>query len=194
MRFSSAIAIIVLLAAFGCGEPEPEVDETTPAVEAAPEVIDGDVDTIDLGDAEEIGAPESDPAETTVPESVATNTASNERAAPRTAPVTEPAPERTGTSTPPPSKPEPVRAEPAPAPAEPAPTPVAEEEPAAKESPSSSGSSMKRPKTHTVDNDGAMHAPGLETPEKKCAVCHGKDLQGGKAGVGCFDCHDKNWD
>jgi cytochrome c553 len=49
------------------------------------------------------------------------------------------------------------------------------------------------PKTHTVDKDGALHAPGFDTPETKCAACHGKDLKGGKKAGSCYDCHDKNW-
>lgn len=49
------------------------------------------------------------------------------------------------------------------------------------------------PKNHTVDKDGALHAPGFETPDKKCAVCHGKDLTGGKKAGSCFECHEKNW-
>lgn len=49
------------------------------------------------------------------------------------------------------------------------------------------------PKNHTVDKDGALHAPGLDTPDKKCAVCHGDDLKGGKKAGSCFECHEKNW-
>ena len=190
MRTTSAIAIILLLAAFGCGEAEPAVDDTAPAVEAAPEVLEGEVDTIDFVEAEELEAAEDDNVvETTETVSPAADPTRREQTAPIDAPATEPAPDRTRTETP---SPPPARSEAAPV--EPESTPVAQKEESAEKETASSGSSMKRPKTHTVDNDGVMHASGLETPQKKCAVCHGKDLQGGKVRVGCFDCHEKNWE
>jgi cytochrome c553 len=58
---------------------------------------------------------------------------------------------------------------------------------------SNGGEEKTIPKTHTIDKDGALHAPGLDTPETKCAACHGKDLKGGKKAGSCFDCHEKNW-
>jgi len=39
-----------------------------------------------------------------------------------------------------------------------------------------------------------MHFPGAENATQKCAMCHGKDLTGGKvAKISCFECHAKNW-
>jgi hypothetical protein len=50
--------------------------------------------------------------------------------------------------------------------------------------------SPKVPKNHTVNKDGAMHAPGLDNPTQRCAACHGKELKGGKIGPSCFKCHE----
>jgi hypothetical protein len=50
------------------------------------------------------------------------------------------------------------------------------------------------PKTHTVDQGGVKHAVGSDNPTQKCAICHGKDLRGGKvAKVSCYECHVKKW-
>jgi hypothetical protein len=50
------------------------------------------------------------------------------------------------------------------------------------------------PKTHTVDKEGVMHAPGFATPAQKCAPCHGKELTGGRvAKTSCLECHEKKW-
>jgi hypothetical protein len=49
------------------------------------------------------------------------------------------------------------------------------------------------PKTHNIDKGGSMHAPGMETPNQKCAACHGKDLKGGKTAPSCYACHEQNW-
>jgi len=50
------------------------------------------------------------------------------------------------------------------------------------------------PDNHTVNKDGARHAPGLENPTTNCVECHGADLRGGAAGQpSCFSCHSKVW-
>ncbi|MHB9001413.1 MAG: hypothetical protein ACYC9N_18085, partial [Thermoanaerobaculia bacterium] len=56
-----------------------------------------------------------------------------------------------------------------------------------------SAPSKRLPKSHTVDHEGVMHAPGDKTPMQKCAGCHGKDLKGGKIAPSCFDCHEQKW-
>ncbi|HUP62524.1 MAG TPA: hypothetical protein VNA69_19120 [Thermoanaerobaculia bacterium] len=50
------------------------------------------------------------------------------------------------------------------------------------------------PKNHTVDYGGVKHAAGAGNAAQKCAVCHGKDLKGGRlAKVSCFECHKQTW-
>lgn len=46
---------------------------------------------------------------------------------------------------------------------------------------------------HTEDHGGVMHKPGGDNPMKNCKKCHGSDLSGGKAKVGCNDCHENHW-
>ena len=60
------------------------------------------------------------------------------------------------------------------------------------------GDSPTRPETvpedHTVEKDGAFHAPGLNNPEATCTICHGADLMGGANGEpSCFACHGQEW-
>ncbi len=50
------------------------------------------------------------------------------------------------------------------------------------------------PASHTVSQDGALHAPGLQSPETNCTACHGSDLRGGTGGEpSCFSCHGAIW-
>ncbi|MBI2213253.1 MAG: hypothetical protein HYU52_06370 [Acidobacteria bacterium] len=70
--------------------------------------------------------------------------------------------------------------------------PVAAPAPASQPAPRAS--SGKAPKTHTVNREGIMHAPDAESAGSKCAMCHGKELKGGKmAKTPCYECHEKNW-
>lgn len=49
------------------------------------------------------------------------------------------------------------------------------------------------PANHTDDKDGALHAPGKDTPYSSgCTACHGTTLQG-DLGPSCFSCHDQKW-
>ncbi|MGA7617473.1 MAG: hypothetical protein WBX15_20100, partial [Thermoanaerobaculia bacterium] len=85
---------------------------------------------------------------------------------------------------------------PAPQPTAPPPAAPAEAKPPAEAAPATSTMQNypNRPKTHTVSYKGIFHAPGADNPAQKCAVCHGKDLKGGKvATVSCYSCHDKKW-
>lgn len=54
----------------------------------------------------------------------------------------------------------------------------------------SSGSEV--PASHTVSQDGALHAPGLHNPSTNCVACHGSELQGG-TGPSCTRCHGVKW-
>jgi hypothetical protein len=54
----------------------------------------------------------------------------------------------------------------------------------------SSGS--EAPTSHTVNQSGVMHAPGLQDPLTNCVACHGASLQGG-AGPSCTSCHGVKW-
>ncbi len=56
-----------------------------------------------------------------------------------------------------------------------------------------SASRYDPPPSHTVDNSGAMHLPGLRSPQTTCVSCHGDDLRGGVVGVSCFACHGRRW-
>lgn len=47
---------------------------------------------------------------------------------------------------------------------------------------------------HSVNKDGARHAPGLDNPGANCTACHGSDLRGGTVGVSCFRCHGAEWE
>ncbi len=49
------------------------------------------------------------------------------------------------------------------------------------------------PADHTESQEGAMHKPGLKQPKTNCSACHGADLNGGKNGVSCFECHKQKW-
>jgi hypothetical protein len=50
------------------------------------------------------------------------------------------------------------------------------------------------PASHTVQQGGVFHAPGLESPEQNCTECHGSDLRGGDDGQpSCFRCHGQKW-
>jgi hypothetical protein len=49
------------------------------------------------------------------------------------------------------------------------------------------------PSDHSISKDGFMHKSGLEQPLTNCVSCHGSDLEGGTAGVSCFECHGKKW-
>jgi mono/diheme cytochrome c family protein len=49
------------------------------------------------------------------------------------------------------------------------------------------------PASHTDDKDGALHAPGKDTPYSSgCTACHGTTLLG-DLGPSCFSCHDQKW-
>jgi len=49
------------------------------------------------------------------------------------------------------------------------------------------------PADHTISKDGFMHKSGLNQPLSNCVSCHGSDLEGGTAGVSCYECHGKEW-
>ena len=49
------------------------------------------------------------------------------------------------------------------------------------------------PDDHTVSIEGVRHKSGLNNPDVNCVACHGQLLDGGSAGVSCFDCHGKKW-
>jgi cytochrome c5 len=50
------------------------------------------------------------------------------------------------------------------------------------------------PADHTVSRSGVSHAPGLNSPQGTCTVCHGADLTGGANGEpSCFSCHGRKW-
>lgn len=49
------------------------------------------------------------------------------------------------------------------------------------------------PTSHTLNKDGFMHKPGLDSPLTNCSDCHGSDLRGGSTGVSCYECHGKKW-
>jgi len=52
---------------------------------------------------------------------------------------------------------------------------------------------VRLPANHTDDKDGALHAPGKDTPYSSgCTACHGTTLQG-DLGPSCFSCHDQKW-
>jgi hypothetical protein len=170
----SAILALVLSAA--CSKPEPEVRETPApaATESMPE------ETVDVTEPTE--TPGDEAPEASVPEQGSA------------APAATPAPAQPATQAPaasPTTQVQPVEPAPAAPPAAPATTAPADPAAAA---PAARPKSDKLPKNHTVDHGGAMHAPGEETPAKRCASCHGAELKGGKiAQVSCFECHEKNW-
>lgn len=60
-------------------------------------------------------------------------------------------------------------------------------------SPTENQSKYDAPEDHTVKKSGAMHKPGLNSPEDNCTTCHGDDLRGGTTGVSCYECHGKKW-
>jgi cytochrome c5 len=50
------------------------------------------------------------------------------------------------------------------------------------------------PADHSVQKDGAFHAPGFNSPQGTCTTCHGADLRGGANGEpSCFTCHGSVW-
>ena len=50
------------------------------------------------------------------------------------------------------------------------------------------------PASHTVNEDGVRHLPGLMDPQANCTACHGADLMGGNNGEpSCFSCHGQEW-
>ena len=55
-----------------------------------------------------------------------------------------------------------------------------------------SGCGSSAPSSHTVDEGGVMHHPGLEAPKTNCVGCHGANLQGDK-GPSCTSCHGVKW-
>ncbi|MEZ5070217.1 MAG: hypothetical protein R2751_04415 [Bacteroidales bacterium] len=55
------------------------------------------------------------------------------------------------------------------------------------------GSKYNPPADHAISKEGVMHKSGLDQPLTNCASCHGADLQGGTAGVSCYECHGKKW-
>jgi len=55
------------------------------------------------------------------------------------------------------------------------------------------GGSSGPPASHTDSQEGALHAPGKDTPySSSCTACHGTTLQG-DIGPSCFSCHDQKW-
>jgi hypothetical protein len=54
----------------------------------------------------------------------------------------------------------------------------------------SSGSGA--PASHTLNQGGTPHAPGLHDPLTNCVACHGDALQGGE-GPSCTSCHGVKW-
>lgn len=56
-----------------------------------------------------------------------------------------------------------------------------------------------RPSSHTTNKGGAMHDPGLFSPDVNCSSsdCHGTDLKGGTTGGAtarsCYTCHGSAW-
>lgn len=195
---SVILAVICLAAALACGEPE-RVDDDVVLVDPATETVVTETTMTEVGATDtgtieelEIETPAEDMAEADAVAPVPTQTR-EPAPSPTPTPAAEPvrpakttpsAPERTAAPEPKPT--------PTPAP-QPKPAPTAEPEPVA-EPEAPAATSSKLPKTHTVDKDGVMHAPGSETPTKRCGACHGKDLQGGRVGVSCFDCHDQQWE
>jgi hypothetical protein len=72
--------------------------------------------------------------------------------------------------------------------------PVKVEEPTPAKTPVKATTTRNPPKSHSLVQGGVKHAAGSDNPMQKCAVCHGKDLRGGKvANVSCYECHDKVW-
>ena len=49
------------------------------------------------------------------------------------------------------------------------------------------------PASHTVNQDGVRHAPGLNDPEQFCVSCHGADLRGAAEAPSCYECHGARW-
>lgn len=49
------------------------------------------------------------------------------------------------------------------------------------------------PPTHTEEEHGFHHDPGLETPVNTCNACHGSDLTGTPLIPSCFSCHGDEW-
>lgn len=47
---------------------------------------------------------------------------------------------------------------------------------------------------HTVNQEGANHAPGLKNPLANCVSCHGSDLTGSGNAPSCYSCHGQEWD
>jgi hypothetical protein len=48
--------------------------------------------------------------------------------------------------------------------------------------------------SHTINQGGHWHMPGLRSPQGVCTTCHGADLQGGANGQpSCYSCHGKTW-
>lgn len=54
------------------------------------------------------------------------------------------------------------------------------------------GCGSDAPSSHTVNENGVMHAPGLTNPTVNCTGCHGASLQGGR-GPSCTSCHGVKW-
>jgi len=51
----------------------------------------------------------------------------------------------------------------------------------------------ERPANHTVNKNGAFHAPGLNNPIGDCTSCHGSTLRGGGEAPSCYTCHGQKW-
>ncbi len=183
MRFAS-IAVLCLISVVACGETETDREDDVALVESETVITDTDAaitDPVLATGTEEVVEPlETTTAATPAPSAVGKTPATSTPAT-KPAAVAKPA-----------TPSEPVRSEPAPAPEPQTTKPAPAAEPAPAEA--APATSSKRPKTHTVDQGGVMHAPGSDNPTKRCAACHGKDLKGGKAGVSCFDCHDQKWE
>ncbi|HEY3447975.1 MAG TPA: hypothetical protein VGK67_16585 [Myxococcales bacterium] len=55
------------------------------------------------------------------------------------------------------------------------------------------GSSSSAPSSHTVNEGGVMHKPGLASPLTNCTGCHGSDLSGSGSAPSCTSCHGQKW-
>jgi hypothetical protein len=201
-----ALGILVALLAAGCRSEETHVDQTVTTTDLTGTALQPipPLDTAAFPTATDTAVPPwpTDTNMTTAPGTPATGTA-----VPVAPTTTRPAPGAPATAVPRPTgTPAPVTAAPAatatPATVStPAPAPAATPTPAPTAAPPAASSGQKAratpanlPKTHTVNRDGVMHAPGMDNPVQRCSACHGKDLRGGKAAKSsCFECHEQMW-
>lgn len=181
----ACIAALCFVSVLACGEPESEIDNDIALVDPTTETVGAET-TMDEEEADELGTElvmeEASATDVTHSEALPSRPDRSQPAEKAPAPV--PPAEKTPAVSEAPARTEAKPTQPAPKTAPP------EQETGRDPAPDRS----KLPKTHTIDKDGTMHAPGLENPTSRCTACHGKDLRGGRAGISCFDCHDKQWD